>query len=219
MAAQRLLRRATRATPRCAPCWPRTGGRWPCAACSESCSALSLWFGRSRPCCRWRCCSQPICWPMACSASLQPCAQRKPMSAGAAPRPAAQANERWGLLLAEGVLNIVMGVIAALFPGAALFAFVIVTAAWALVSGGLMLAAAFKLTREHGRWLLALGGVVSIIYGLLLISAPLLGLVVLTWWLGAYALAFGVIMLVLAFRLRGQKNQRTGAGPALPRNA
>jgi uncharacterized membrane protein HdeD (DUF308 family) len=132
---------------------------------------------------------------------------------------AAQANERWGLLLAEGVLNIVMGVIAALFPGAALFAFVIITAAWALVSGGLMLAAAFKLTREHGRWLLALGGVVSIIYGLLLISAPLLGLVVLTWWLGAYALAFGVILLVLAFRLRGQKNQRTGAGPALPRNA
>src|SRR5215212_4449 len=52
---------------------------------------------------------------------------------------AAQSHKRWGLLLAEGALNILMGVIAAVFPGAAVFAFVIVTAVWALVSGGLML--------------------------------------------------------------------------------
>src|SRR3954451_10930975 len=100
---------------------------------------------------------------------------------------AARANERWGLLLAEGALNIVMGLIAAFMPVTAVFAFVIVTAAWALISGGLMIAAAFKLHESHGRWWLAIGGIVSVIWGVLLVLSPVIGAVVLTWWLGAYA--------------------------------
>jgi uncharacterized membrane protein HdeD (DUF308 family) len=129
---------------------------------------------------------------------------------------AAGRDERWGLLLLEGLVNIAAGVIAFLLPGLTVIVFVLLMAAWALVSGGLMLGAAFKLTQQHGRWWLALGGVVSMIYGVLLAIAPLIGALVLTWWLGAYALAFGVILLVLAFRLRGQKNQGTGSGTALP---
>jgi uncharacterized membrane protein HdeD (DUF308 family) len=129
---------------------------------------------------------------------------------------AAGRHERWGLLLLEGLVNIAAGVIAFLLPGLTVIVFVLLMAAWALVSGGLMLGAAFKLTQQHGRWWLALGGVVSMIYGVLLAIAPLIGALVLTWWLGAYALAFGVILLVLAFRLRGQKNQGTGSGSPLP---
>src|SRR5215207_7205432 len=129
---------------------------------------------------------------------------------------AAGRHERWGLLLLEGLVNIAAGVVAFLLPGLAVIVFVLLMAAWALVSGGLMLGAAFKLTQQHGRWWLALGGVVSMIYGVLLAIAPLIGALVLTWWLGAYALAFGVILLVLAFRLRGQKNQGTGSGTPLP---
>jgi uncharacterized membrane protein HdeD (DUF308 family) len=129
---------------------------------------------------------------------------------------AAGRHERWGLLLLEGLVNIAAGVVAFLLPGLTVIVFVLLMAAWALVSGGLMLGAAFKLTQQHGRWWLALGGVVSMIYGVLLAIAPLIGALVLTWWLGAYALAFGVILLVLAFRLRGQKNQGTGSGTPLP---
>ncbi|MBV9251411.1 MAG: HdeD family acid-resistance protein [Acetobacteraceae bacterium] len=122
---------------------------------------------------------------------------------------AAASHERWGLLLFEGVLDIVMGVIAAVIPGAAVLAFVLITAAWAIVTGGLMTAAAFNLHATHGRWWLALGGIVSIIWGILLILAPMIGAVVLTWWLGAYAIVFGVTLLMLGFRLR---NRHT-AGP------
>ncbi len=129
---------------------------------------------------------------------------------------AASRHERWGFLLMEGLVNILTGVVAFLMPGITVIVFVLLMAAWALVSGGLMLGAAFKLNQAHGRWLLALGGVVSLLYGVLLVIAPLVGALVLTWWLGAYALAFGVVLLVLAFRLRGQKNQGTGAGTALP---
>src|SRR3954453_15237095 len=132
---------------------------------------------------------------------------------------AARQHERWGLLLLEGLADIAAGVIAFLLPGITVIAFVLLMAVWALVSGGLMLGAAFKLDQAHGRWWLGLGGVVSILYGLLLAIAPVIGAIVLTWWLGAYALAFGVVLLVLAFRLRARKNQGTGAGTALPQGA
>ena len=96
--------------------------------------------------------------------------------------------------------------IAFLSPGLTVIAFVLLLAAWSLVSGGLMLGAAFRLSREHGRWWLALGGIVSIVFGMLLAIAPIIGAVVLTWWLGAYALMFGIALLVLAFKLRARKN-------------
>jgi uncharacterized membrane protein HdeD (DUF308 family) len=135
---------------------------------------------------------------------------------------AVQHHERWGMLLVEGVLNLVMGVIAAVFPAAAVLWFVLVTAAWALLSGAFMLAAAFSLHVTHGRWWLALGGIVSLLWGVMLIIAPLMGALVLTWWLGAYAIVFGVTMLVLAFRLRSRKGTTgpmAGGTGALPGRA
>jgi uncharacterized membrane protein HdeD (DUF308 family) len=119
---------------------------------------------------------------------------------------AARRHERWGLLLFEGILNIVMGVIAFVFPVAAVLAFVFVTAAWALLTGGLMLGSAFSLHVSHGRWWLAVGGIVSLLWGIALVIAPLIGAVVLTWWLGAYAIVFGIMLLVLSFQLRSQRD-------------
>ena len=117
---------------------------------------------------------------------------------------AARANERWGLLVLEGVVNIITGVVAYLWPGLTVVAFVLLIAVWALISGALMLAAAFKLEPDHGRWWLALGGIASLAYGVLLIIAPMIGALVLTWWIGAYAIIFGISLLVLAFRLRAR---------------
>lgn len=117
---------------------------------------------------------------------------------------AAQKHERWGLLLGEGVLDIVVGLIAFLFPAGAVLGFVFMTAAWALMTGGLMLGAAFRLGREHGRGWMLLSGVVSIVFGIALVVAPVLGAVVLTWWFGGYAIAFGALLLGLAFKLRKQ---------------
>lgn len=121
---------------------------------------------------------------------------------------AARQNERWGLLVLEGIADIATGVIAFVWPGITVVAFVLLIAAWALISGGLMLAAAWRLTADHGRWWLVLGGIASLIYGALLVVAPLLGAVVLTWWLGTYAIVFGAALLVLGFKLRAHKDDR-----------
>src|SRR5271166_1182450 len=101
------------------------------------------------------------------------------------------ADARWGALLAEAVLNIVMGLIALFMPAAAVLAFVLLLAAWALITGALLLTAAFRLHASHGRWWLAFGGVASLVWGVLLAAAPLIGAVVLAWWLGIYAIISG----------------------------
>ncbi len=121
---------------------------------------------------------------------------------------AARQHERWALLVLEGIVSIAVAVIAVLWPGITILAYVLLVAAWAIVTGALMLAAAFRLNLDHGRWWLVLGGIASLVYGALLIIAPLIGALVLTWWFGAYALVFGVFMMVLAFRLRAGREQR-----------
>ncbi|WP_132255073.1 HdeD family acid-resistance protein [Methylobacterium segetis] len=125
----------------------------------------------------------------------------------------AQRHERWGLLLLEWLLDIVVGVVAFLMPAAAVWAFVYLVALWALITGGLMVAAAFKLHLDYGRWWLALGGVISILFGIALLINPGMSAVVLTWWMGGYAVAFGIMLLILAFRLRGRHEE---AGRPLP---
>lgn len=115
---------------------------------------------------------------------------------------AARLGNRWGLLTFEGVVNILTGVAAFVWPGLTVLVFVTLVAIWAVITGGLMLAAAFKLNADHGRWWMALGGIASIVYGVLLVIAPMIGAVVLTWWIGAYALVFGITLLVAAFKLR-----------------
>jgi uncharacterized membrane protein HdeD (DUF308 family) len=117
---------------------------------------------------------------------------------------AASHHGRWGLLLFEGLVNIGVGVIAAVFPAAAVLGFVLLVAAWALITGVAMVVAALRLHISHGRWWLLFAGIVSVIWGVVLLLAPMMGAVVLTWWLGAYALIFGIMLLVLGFRLRGQ---------------
>lgn len=126
---------------------------------------------------------------------------------------AAQRHERWGFLLVEGLVDIVVGVAAVLVPAAAVWAFVLLLAAWALVTGGLMIAAAFRLHLHYGRWWLGLGGVVSILFGLALLINPGMSALVLTWWIGSYTFAFGILLLILAFKLRAQHG---AVGPGAP---
>jgi uncharacterized membrane protein HdeD (DUF308 family) len=117
-------------------------------------------------------------------------------------------EDRWGLLIFEGLLDIATGAVAFLWPGLTVVAFVWLIAAWAIVSGGLMTAAGFRLNIDHGRWWLVLGGLLSVAYGVLLIITPLIGAVVLTWWLGAYALIFGVALVIFSLKLRSRQHER-----------
>ena len=119
-------------------------------------------------------------------------------------------RDRWDLLIFEGLVDIAVGILAVLWPGITVVAFVLLIAAWAIVSGGLMTTAGLRLNISHGRWWLVLGGLLSLAYGVLLIATPLIGALVLTWWLGAYALAFGVALIGFSFKLRSRQHERAG---------
>ena len=129
---------------------------------------------------------------------------------------AARRQERWGWLIFEGLVDLVTGGIAAVWPLITIVAFALLMGAWATVTGALLLGASYRLNIPHGRWLMALAGAISVIWGVLLIIWPLIGALVLTWWMAAYALIFGVAMLVLALRLRGRRPAVAPPG-AVPR--
>lgn len=124
---------------------------------------------------------------------------------------ASEGRSRW-LLLVEGVLGILAGLIAFLLPGLAAVALLYLIAVWAIVTGGAEVALAIELRRElEGEWAMIAVGVVSVLFGIVLAVLPAVGILSLVWLIGIYAIVFGVLLLILAFRVRG-RGQDGGAG-------
>ena len=113
-------------------------------------------------------------------------------------------RRRWWPMILEGVVGILVGLFTIFRPGLTALALVWVIAAWAIVTGVLEISAAIALRKVISReWLLVLAGVASVVFGAMLFLAPVIGAFVVLWWIGAYALIFGAILLGLAFRMRG----------------
>ncbi|MBA4012605.1 MAG: hypothetical protein C0481_12120 [Phenylobacterium sp.] len=113
----------------------------------------------------------------------------------------------WGLLAVEGVANIVASLILFFMPRLGMVAFVAIVAVWALFAGGVKLVTAMRRGPVPARGWLAFSAVVSLLFGIVLILAPMVGAVVLTWWLGVYGLVFGIVLLFLAFQLRSARKK------------
>jgi uncharacterized membrane protein HdeD (DUF308 family) len=118
---------------------------------------------------------------------------------------AEERDTRWWLLLAEGVLGVLAGIVAFVWPGLTALALLFLVAAWSIITGILQIVGAIRLRREiEGEWALILGGVLSVIFGVLLAVLPGPGILALLWLIGAYALVSGVLLIILAFRVRNE---------------
>lgn len=119
-------------------------------------------------------------------------------------------NERWWVLLLEGLTGVLAGVVTFIWPGITALALLYLIAAWALITGALELAAAIRLRKviDH-EWLLVLSGIASIGLGVLLAMFPGAGALAVVLWIGAYALVFGVLLVALGFRLRSWERSGT----------
>ena len=108
----------------------------------------------------------------------------------------------WALLV-EGLAGIAVGAITLFWPGITQLALLFLIAAWAVVTGVFEIVAAVRLRKEiRGEWLLALSGVLSVAVGVALVVNPGAGLLAISWMIGTYAIIFGVLFIVLGFRLR-----------------
>jgi uncharacterized membrane protein HdeD (DUF308 family) len=102
-----------------------------------------------------------------------------------------------------GLLGIAVGVLTFMQPGLTLLVLVMYIAAWAIVRGVLELVAAVRLRRViTGEWLLALSGVLSLVFGFLVFAFPGAGALTIAWLFGIYAIAAGIVLMMLGFRLR-----------------
>jgi len=113
----------------------------------------------------------------------------------------------WWLVLLEGVAGIILGVLTFRSPDITALILLSFIAAWSIITGVFEIVTAVRLRKMiPNEWLLILSGIVSIIFGALLIAQPGAGAISIVWLLGAYALTFGILTLMLAFRLRGMRD-------------
>jgi uncharacterized membrane protein HdeD (DUF308 family) len=115
-----------------------------------------------------------------------------------------RANDpRWGTFLLEGLVYVAAGIVAVLWPASTAMAFLWVIAFWAIITGALEIASAIRLRKaiEH-EWALGLAGALSMAFGVLMLFRPLTGGLAVVWWLGAYAVIFGGLLVALGLRLR-----------------
>lgn len=128
----------------------------------------------------------------------------------------ARHGERWLTLAAEGLLRIGVAILAYVWPLLTILAFVYIVAVWSIISGAMLVSASFKLHESHGRIWLGVGGVLSVLFGLLLMAAPPMGALIMTLWVGIYATIFGAALVMLAFRLRIHRNDHMAGTTAIP---
>src|SRR5918994_4718879 len=111
---------------------------------------------------------------------------------------------RW-LLFVEGIAGILVGLIAFVLPQLTALLLLYLIAAWAIITGISEIAMAIRLRQQiTGEWALIIGGAFSVLFGVILVVvSPFAGLLSLIWLIGVYALAFGILMLITAFSVRG----------------
>lgn len=112
-------------------------------------------------------------------------------------------SRSWGLGVFEGLLGILIGVLALVVPDVTAMVLAVLIGIWALVTGIIELVMAFRFRGELGsEWLLSLAGALSVILGIAIIASPGAGVVVLAVIVGVYALLFGVSLVVFGLQMR-----------------
>jgi len=115
-----------------------------------------------------------------------------------------RAGLRWGWWLVEGLVSLAVAALALARPGVTLLAIVLLIAFRAILLGLIELGGAIGGKGLDHRWLLGLTGIVSLLFGVLLIANPIAGTVAVVWVVGVYAVVFGVMLVVVGVRALGR---------------
>ena len=112
-------------------------------------------------------------------------------------------NENWWLLLLEGLLGIAFGVITFQAPQITAIVLLLYIAFWAIATGVLRIVMAVRLRNEiEGEWWLALGGLASVVFGMIMLARPGAGALTVLLFIAAWSIIVGILMVILSFKAR-----------------
>jgi uncharacterized membrane protein HdeD (DUF308 family) len=119
-----------------------------------------------------------------------------------------ETGKSWGHLLLVGVISILAGITAIVWPGLTQLAVLVMIASWAIVRGTMQIVAAVRLRKViDNELLLGLAGAASVIFGILLIARPGAGILAMAWLISLFAFVQGILLVSLAFKLRRFKHE------------
>jgi len=116
-------------------------------------------------------------------------------------------RERWWGLICEGIVGIAIGVVTFTWPRLTAMGLLYLIAFWAIVTGALEVITAIRLRHEiRGEWMMALIGIISMLFGFLLVAFPMVGALSVVLMIGAFVFAMGALMIALGFKLRSLRH-------------
>jgi uncharacterized membrane protein HdeD (DUF308 family) len=129
-----------------------------------------------------------------------------------------EAGKSWGQLLLVGIISVLAGVAAIVWPGLTALALLFMIAIWAIVRGIMQIVAAVRLRKLiDNELLLGLAGAASVLFGILLIARPGSGALAVTWLISLFAMVHGILLVSLAFKLRRFRHEHEPPGTPVMR--
>jgi uncharacterized membrane protein HdeD (DUF308 family) len=117
------------------------------------------------------------------------------------------------LLILQGIVGVVAGVVTLRQPSATAFVLVIVVWVWAIITGILRIGEAVTLRKSlPGEPWLALSGILTVVFGVILMSGVVVDKVDVGRVIGAYALLLGLLEILLGRELKGFRRSPQLAG-------
>ncbi|TNE55521.1 MAG: HdeD family acid-resistance protein [Bacteroidetes bacterium] len=109
----------------------------------------------------------------------------------------------WWVAVLEGLIGVGLGIASLAYPDITAALLVLFIALWCLLTGAFEIALAIRIRKEiQDEWQLAFAGIISIALGVLMLVQPSAGAISIAWWVGFYAMFFGLLLIGLGIRLR-----------------
>ncbi len=116
---------------------------------------------------------------------------------------AAAGRPHWRSTILEGIVGVIIGLVILIWPGITAFGLLYLIGVWAIITGIFEITAAIRLRQQlTNEWLLIMSGAASVVFGLLILVIPRAGVLAVVWWIGMYAIFFGMALTSLALSLR-----------------
>jgi len=112
-----------------------------------------------------------------------------------------KSTRAWLIVFLIGIVGVIVGFLSFIHPGNVALLIFYLVALWLIIAGFFSVVSA--LLRARGtEWLSIVGGILSIIVGIVFFLHPSSSILSIVWLLGLFALIYGIIQIIKAFQVK-----------------